>query len=233
MTLRVLITAGGTSEKIDDIRIITNISTGRLGASICDAFSCEDLYHDKDPQYEITLIKSFMGVDPQSKKINIRNFFSSNDLENLTKEELTRKNYDAVLMAAAVSDYIPDYTTGKLDSSEEMLTIKMKKRKKILPLLRTWAKNETVIVGFKLLSGASDESLIEAANKQMLDHNIDMVIANDAKNIGETFHPVIICKANGDNMKVCDIRKHVALKIAEETMSLVKQRATKLSNFGN
>ncbi len=36
--MRILVTSGGTSEYIDDVRIITNISTGKLGAKIAYAF---------------------------------------------------------------------------------------------------------------------------------------------------------------------------------------------------
>lgn len=39
--MRVLITAGGTSEKIDNVRSITNHSTGRLGCLIAEKFSTD------------------------------------------------------------------------------------------------------------------------------------------------------------------------------------------------
>lgn len=100
--MKIIITSGGTAEKIDDVRMITNMSTGRLGSIIAQAF-CKSLvdieiYYVCSRQAHIPSISGISGL----KVITISDTASLlQTLENL----LTTEKIDAVIHAMAVSDY--------------------------------------------------------------------------------------------------------------------------------
>jgi len=97
--MNVLITSGGTTEKIDTVRSISNMSTGKLGSLIADRFSCE-------PNIEkIIYICSNATIKPQSEKVEIINIDSVSCLENAIRESLNHANIDIIVHAMAVSDY--------------------------------------------------------------------------------------------------------------------------------
>ena len=100
--MKIIITAGGTSEKIDDVRTITNTSTGRLGYAIGKAFvekyagRLEKIYYlhgTRAPYVEHELVEPVMigGVA---------------DLQQQLTRLLTEEKIDAVVHAMAVSDYV-------------------------------------------------------------------------------------------------------------------------------
>ncbi|MCB0393923.1 MAG: bifunctional phosphopantothenoylcysteine decarboxylase/phosphopantothenate--cysteine ligase CoaBC, partial [Bdellovibrionales bacterium] len=95
--MRVLITAGGTSEPIDGVRYITNFSTGKTGASIADEFSVS--------QHDVVYLHARSAELPKSFNVIRKSFFTYQDLKSLLEKELKNHSYDLVIHAAAVSDY--------------------------------------------------------------------------------------------------------------------------------
>ena len=87
---RILITAGGTKEKIDPVRYISNSSSGKMGFALADAAYAQGA--------DVTLISTFKA------ERNYTNIVveTAQDMERAVKESL--KNQDCVIMAAAVSD---------------------------------------------------------------------------------------------------------------------------------
>ncbi|MGX7031601.1 phosphopantothenate--cysteine ligase [Vagococcus zengguangii] len=109
--MRILVTAGGTKEKIDEVRYIANHSTGRLGSIIADNFAQDDNHH-------VTYIHGYGAIVPENKAIQLIPIFTSQDLESAIKHELTTHTYDIVIHSMAVSDY----TMDNAFSQEELLT---------------------------------------------------------------------------------------------------------------
>lgn len=95
----VLITAGGTSEPIDNIRSITNTGTGALGSLIADAFA-------KDPQVgRIIYVHGRGSVLPKTEKAEcIEAAYTQRLLETMRKCLIEDKP-DAIVHSMAVSDY--------------------------------------------------------------------------------------------------------------------------------
>jgi len=94
--MRVLITAGSTSVKIDQVRTISNIFKGRTGAAIADYFAKQGV--------RVTLVTS----DPTSIcKPNLESVFYKyyHELANILAADITNIRYDAIIHSAAVSDY--------------------------------------------------------------------------------------------------------------------------------
>lgn len=97
--MRVLITSGGTTEKIDAVRSISNTSTGKLGSLIADSFSSAKNI-DK-----IFYVCSNSAVRPQSDKVNIICVDTVASLENTVKRILFDIDFDIIIHSMAVSDY--------------------------------------------------------------------------------------------------------------------------------
>lgn len=96
--MRVLVTAGGTSERIDDVRGITNFSTGRLGSLIADA------YAEKENS-DVTYIHGKTAILPKNQNIKKIEIESVDDLLNSLETCLKQTNFDIVVHSMAVSDY--------------------------------------------------------------------------------------------------------------------------------
>ena len=100
--MKVIVTSGGTSEKIDDVRTITNMSTGRLGSLIANSF------YNIDENIEIIYICSGSAVLPDIP-CSIVKINSAIELKESLETILANQKIDAVIHAMAVSDY---YVSG-------------------------------------------------------------------------------------------------------------------------
>ena len=172
----VVITAGGTREKIDDVRYVGNFSGGRLGHGVAKAYA--------ELGYKVLLLAPNTVIDRYGLPDGVEHQ-AFNSTESLKQGLLSLKGVRLVLQAAAVSDYMPEITEGKISSDQEELVIKLKRTPKILPLLRDHFGSEASIVGFKLLSGVSEQELINAALKQIATCQTNACVANDLQDIGE------------------------------------------------
>ena len=102
--MRILITSGGTIEKIDDVRNIRNSSTGRLSSLIANTM---------DENIIIDYVYGLNSLRP-NRKYNPYHIESVRDLEETMKHLLNTYTYDAVIHAMAVSDYeIQSVTTNE------------------------------------------------------------------------------------------------------------------------
>lgn len=224
----VLITAGGTTEKIDDVRAISNNSTGRLGTAIAEAYlNCKSISIEK-----LYYVCSKSAVAPSSDKVSITRIDSVAQLASALEEILTNHKVDIVIHSMAVSDYGVDYVTTKdsicksiesyiLDNPEKFtvlppkelaagltgyalgnsainnknklssdindLIISMKKTPKIIGMIKNF-QPETTLVGFKLLSNATEEELIDIGHSLLERNNCEMVLANDMRGITGDSH---------------------------------------------
>jgi phosphopantothenate-cysteine ligase len=206
--VNILISAGGTREKIDSVRSITNTATGRLGCLIAACF-------DKVP--ETKRIFYICGKDaprPESAKAEITVIEDTADLERAVRELLQNHRVDAIIHSMAVSDYrVRTVTTpariaeaargsslidafehvpslgqdGKISSDENRLVIVMEPTPKIISLFHLLAPH-ALLVGFKLLDKVSREDLINAASKLLEKNRCTFVLANDARDIHDDTH---------------------------------------------
>ena len=199
---RILITAGGTKEKIDPVRFITNNSSGKMGLALAKNAS--------EMGADVTLISTF----PVSGYNNI----VTETAEDMRKAVLSNlANNDCVIMAAAVSDYrIKNYSEQKIKkTSDEEITLKLVKNPDILKEI-SQKENRPLIVGFC----AESENLIDNANLKIKNKGCDYIIANDIskKDIGfnSDNNEVYIINKTCDIIKIeKDSKNNVAKKILE------------------
>ena len=199
---KILIIGGGSSEPIDDVRVITNKSSGFMATSLSEtAFAM-------GAEVELWLGNA---IHEPGGWIKTNRFSTLTELKNMVKR---MKLYDAVIMPAALSDFIPSQTKGKLDSSES-ITLKMKKAPKIISNVRK--KHKGLLYAFKLASRISDSELIKKA--EALLKNSDCVIANYSDAMGSKDSKVaIVNKENSEWVTGSkrEISKRILEKIASE-----------------
>ena len=164
--MKVLITAGPTQEPIDDIRYITNASSGKFGA----ALAIEGMARG----HQVTLIHGPVQIPlPDCKKIPFR---TAKEMHDILINELKR-SYDIFIATAAVSDFSPEKVCGKIKSGK-CLSIILNPTPKIIDEARK-AFPDLFIIGFKAEYGLSKEELRAVAKNFLKEKKLDLVVAND------------------------------------------------------
>ncbi|MBA2320201.1 MAG: NUDIX domain-containing protein [Deltaproteobacteria bacterium] len=212
----VLITAGGTREPIDDVRSVTNASTGRFGAAI--ALAATEQSHRVTVLAGTELARG--GLLPAGAAVVP--FNSTADLDAALTRILAEDPPDAVFMAAAISDYRPERTPGKIASDHEELVIRLVRTPKILRTLRERCAPGTQIVGFKLLSHASVEELAQVGTAQCQRDALDATVANDLAEIASDAHPLLLCRPDGSTRAFQGERSLVAARLVREILGPVQ-----------
>ncbi|MDR0852898.1 MAG: phosphopantothenate--cysteine ligase [Clostridiales Family XIII bacterium] len=114
--LTVLITSGGTSEKIDDVRRITNSGTGRLGALIADTFA------EEDASLDLHYVCSENAVRPHSKKAIVHTVDGVRELLGaVTDLSVSVGGFDIIIHSMAVGDYTVAAVSDEKLMSEDIL----------------------------------------------------------------------------------------------------------------
>lgn len=114
--MNILITAGGTSERIDDVRSIGNTATGRLGSLIADCFL-------EDEEVCVTYLCSKSAVRPQNPRARILLVDDVQSLQNAVESEMHGSSYDAVVHSMAVSDYTVKYSIPSEELAKRLTEI--------------------------------------------------------------------------------------------------------------
>jgi phosphopantothenate---cysteine ligase (CTP) len=172
--MRVVITGGPSSEPIDDVRLITNRSTGELGVVLAQAFW--------QSGHEVGL---FLGRLSQFRLPQAAYFDRNEDLQRMLGEMNERKSVDVVLHAAALADFQVvavragniDVGSKKIGSEHEMLSVELAPKPKVIAGLRDLFPN-ALIVGWKLEPEGSRDDLIREAIQQVKKNRTDASVIN-------------------------------------------------------
>ena len=240
---QVIITAGGTSERIDNVRKITNSSSGKLGVAIANHLL------EKDEEVFIYYVCSKSSLRPSDPRVQIIEVEGTIDLKNKIEGLLTTNQIDVFIHSMAVSDYTTDYVTtvdrikesvrknpnlddafknievisgNKISSYEDNLVIVLKPTPKIISLIKTLSP-ATYLVGFKLLDGVSKEELIKVASKLRDKNKCDLVVANDLSSIRDGNHTALIIDKEGTILTAHgkdDIAKKLVRRISDDKKGL-------------
>ena len=174
----VVVTGGGTIEKIDDVRYLSNFSSGKMASSLASALYCKGA--------NVTLISTkFESNLPHN--LNTIKVTSSNEMLDSINNSLyaTEKKKTYLFMAAAVSDYIPSTEQkGKLKKAMlgEKFDLALKQNVDILSNIN---KEKIVTIGFKAEMDAVNAK--DNASKMLNTKNLDAVclnILNDSNSFG-------------------------------------------------
>jgi phosphopantothenoylcysteine decarboxylase/phosphopantothenate--cysteine ligase len=181
---KVLVTSGGTTEPIDDVRSITNFSTGQTGYTVAAALA--KLGH------EVTLVQSRLSHFQLHHEPNTRAvaYTTTSEFADAVKKELHSDSYDAIIHAAAVADYHVEKTPGKIQSNEPF-SLKLIPNEKVLKSVRGWSKNPQLkVISFKLTSNHSDTKLDS--------YDSEWIIHNELKDVKGAQHGGVIFQKTSD-----------------------------------
>lgn len=213
--MKILLTAGGTSEKIDQVRSITNHSSGRLGVEIAKALANQPV--------EIDYITTTAALQPQKQpNLTIHLIDDTLSLFETMTSLMKEKQYTAVIHSMAVSDFTPQAslaqeefiaalnqqlqemptktfdaasfqqllekleatqeTAKKISSKTDHLLMVLKQNPKVIQQVRA-LQPDTILVGFKLLVGVTEDQLVQVATENLSKNQADFVLANDLESI--------------------------------------------------
>ena len=165
----IVISAGGTAEPIDPVRVITNHSSGKMGYALAEAA--------RDRGARVELVSAAKGL-PNPPLVHV---VLVQTAQQMCDAVLARvNNADALIMAAAVADYRPaESVLQKIKKSDDQLNIPLARTTDILAA----ATGNFVKVGF----AAESENLVPNAKGKVQSKGLDLIAANDITVEGSGF----------------------------------------------
>ncbi len=162
---RVLVIAGATEEPIDDIRVVTNRSSGETGVEFARAA------YERGASVDL-----WMG----RCDIDIPSFLDTTRYS--TFKELSALvdglDHDIVFFPAAVSDYSPVKVDGKIPSDRDSITVELRRNPKLIDRMRA-----KVVVGFKAQAKVGDDGLLSEARRLLERSKCSLVVANRIEDV--------------------------------------------------
>jgi phosphopantothenoylcysteine decarboxylase/phosphopantothenate--cysteine ligase len=197
---KILIIGGSTQESIDDVRYISNRSSGKT----TQEFVKNAFY--RGANIELWYGCSKIKIPDYIKKIK---FVSINELNELLKSNDISK-FDVIILCAALSDYTLIKTKGKIKSNKDKLILEMKHSPKIISKLRDKAPN-SIIVGFKL--GDNIKTVKREAFYLLKKHKLDFIIANILSAINSDENKIWMINKNQDIAEIEGKKNKITNKI--------------------
>lgn len=209
--MKILVTSGGTREKIDDVRVLTNISTGKLGAKIASTLSVcghNVIYlHTKGAVLPGTGCR-LVEIDTVSEL--------KEQMEKLVKE------VDVVVHSMAVSDFGFTPTNEKLSSKDPMAFIESLKSRivihpKVISHIKEWNPN-VILFGFKFTVGKTLDERYEIVKESFEKNKCDFILSNDKKEMVDSgTHKAILFDKDMNGIELNDKSEiaHTILKTIE------------------
>jgi phosphopantothenoylcysteine decarboxylase/phosphopantothenate--cysteine ligase len=214
---RVVVTAGGTQEPIDPVRLITNRSSGKQGYALAQAAL--------DEGAEVTLISTLVSLEvPQG--VDLIQVTSAAEMESAVLNACTKA--DVLLMAAAVSDFRPTQMAGqKIKKSSGVPILELEPTSDILLSLskqRIQSGSPKVVVGF----AAETQNLLANAEAKLKSKQLDLIIANDVSSpesgFGVETNQVTLLHSDGRTIPLPLMTKsEVAERVIAEVIKLLKE----------
>ncbi|MEK9169403.1 MAG: bifunctional phosphopantothenoylcysteine decarboxylase/phosphopantothenate--cysteine ligase CoaBC [Patescibacteria group bacterium] len=164
---KIIITAGGSVEKIDEVRSITNKSSGKMGVAIAEECYLRGA--------DVLLLRAKNSVKPRYL-IKEKIFKTAEELLQLIKVNI--KNTDLFFQVAAVSDFKVDQQVKGKIPSDNFVNLKLISQIKIVDQIKKLSPKATLIA-FKAEYGLSEKDLIKEGQKKLQESKADYVIAND------------------------------------------------------
>ncbi len=169
--LRLLVTAGPTREPVDPVRFVSNRSSGRMGYALAEAA--------RDRGANVTLASGPSPL-PRPEGVRLLEFETAADLHALLVREFPE--CDGLVMAAAVSDFIPQPTGRRLHRDEGPQTLRLEPGQDILASLRPLKRQQTVVA-----FAAETDRLEERGRRKMEAKGADLIVVNDVGEPGIGF----------------------------------------------
>ena len=205
--MKCIVTAGPTYEPLDDVRRLTNFSTGRLGSELVNFLSSAG--------HHVTLLIGQQATwRGERNAAEVQTFTTTDDL----RERLQRLGGEigAVFHAAAVNDFkfgnvwqgiagepMHRVRAGKISTRAENLLVELVPTAKVISELRGFFPR-AVIVGWKFEVDGARKSVIEKAERQIAENKTNACVAN-----GAAYGPGFGIVTPGEKMEHCETTREL------------------------
>jgi len=177
-----VVTAGPTFETMDNVRRLTNFSTGRLGTELANFLTARG--------HAVTLLIGEQATYPGERKATrVQQFSTTADLIKKL-QSLAKQDMGAVFHAAAVSDFtfgkiwlrseqgeLSEIKSGKISTRQGTLLAELVPTPKVIASLRQWYPTSK-LVGWKFEVDGNRASVLRAAENQMRECHTDACVVN-------------------------------------------------------
>lgn len=196
--VKILITAGPTVEPIDDMRFISNRSSGKMGYALAREAKLSGA--------DVTLISGPVNLEAISG-INLIKVNTANQMKDAVEREIN--NNRVLIMAAAVADYTPaEAVSGKIKKSSSEFNLKLSPASDIIASIGK-RKDKPLLVGF----AAESENILEYAREKLKNKNMDMIVANNLNQAGSDNNQIFLIDRFGNTSEYPLISKRDCAKI--------------------
>lgn len=199
---KVLIISGGTVEPIDNVRAITNTSSGKTGANLAQFFDAMGA--------QIVFLSAKNGARPEIE-CETYEFTDFQSLHSQAIDLIKQNQFDAIINIAAIADYSVykitangnDVSGNKISSDIDEMQIHLKKNPKLIDEFKKLSNAK--LVGFKLTSNATENEILAAVSKQIKSAKSDFIIHNDLSETSpnKAQHSFHIYNNNGKKIADC------------------------------
>ncbi|MCI0532031.1 MAG: bifunctional phosphopantothenoylcysteine decarboxylase/phosphopantothenate--cysteine ligase CoaBC [candidate division Zixibacteria bacterium] len=208
--VRILVTAGGTQEPIDPVRVISNRSSGKMGYALA--------MNARSRGGEVTFITGANSLGG-TNGLRTESAITAGEMLKAVKNHFQRT--DVLLMTAAVSDFKPKaLVSKKIKKNDGVRSLELQENTDILKEI-TREKGKRIVVGFSVES----ENQVANAKKKMREKRLDLVVINAPEAIGSDENKVTLLFPNGKTENLPKMSKsEVAEKILDVVGELVKRK---------
>ena len=197
---RVVVTSGATSEPVDAVRVLTNRASGKTGRAVARACYARGA--------TVTLVHD----GPEVAYAEVRPVETTEEM--IEAVDAAAADADALVSAAAISDYTMERVAGKIRSGRDDLALDLVPTPKLLDRVRE-AHPDLVMVGFKTETGRDDDAMAEAAREVLERVGLAFVVANDARVMGADETRTLIVRA--DRLDEFEgTKRALGLRVADE-----------------
>lgn len=177
-----IVTAGPTFETMDNVRRLTNFSTGRLGTELANFLTAHG--------HSVTLLRGEQATySGEIKALRVKPFTTTADL-GAQLQSLAQLNIGAIFHAAAVSDFtfgkvwsrnergeLSEVRSGKISTRDGTLLAELIPTPKVIASLRDWFP-QALLIGWKFEVEGDRASVLRAAERQLRESRTNACVAN-------------------------------------------------------
>jgi phosphopantothenoylcysteine decarboxylase/phosphopantothenate--cysteine ligase len=210
----VVVTFGSTRGYIDDVRYVSNYSSGALGSAVC-----EELYR---LGFGVTAVEGACQIKPRVASERIA--ADTNDAMLRAAQGALRGGAVAAVLAASVLDFVPaERQPGKIASATHAtLPLTLKRTEKIIAQLQP---PSGVKVGFKLEAGLTPARAANIARDYLRKYALSLIVINDLAEVDALRHRALLFTAGEDAPREVTGKAEVALEIARHVAERIAARA--------
>ena len=215
--IRIVVSAGGTRERLDPVRFIGNRSSGKMGYALARAA--------RDRGAEVVLVSAPTALEAP-RGVDVLPVESAKEMYDAVMGEIPR--CDVLIMAAAVADYTPAQVSAqKIKKVAGELSLELQRTPDILGAVavqRPQSGRPRVVVGF----AAETENLIPHAQDKLQRKRLDLIAANDVTASGSGFgtetNRVVLLDADGSITLPLLTKEEVAHHILDRVQQVLQSK---------